>query len=100
MLAIRLTDVAEETEPQFLLCTSVRRLEADPSWLVQDLRCRSIDEDTLVVDDKQSAFHVTCHALRIFNAEEFTHWVGADPDIVSPTPNSFQTILRRSAKAS
>lgn len=99
MLIVRLTDVRETKEPLFLLCTGVTRLETAPTWSIDDLRCSSVDTSTIVLDDKQGAFHVTCHALRVFSMQEFKRWLGKDQGVVNPSANTLQSILQAGAEA-
>lgn len=99
MLIVRLTDLGETKEPLFLLCTGVTRLEMAPAWSIDDLRCSSVDRDTILLDDKQSAFYVACHALRLFSVDEFKCWLGRDQHLLGPSTNTFQGILQAGAEA-
>ncbi|HJT36758.1 MAG TPA: hypothetical protein VJ783_32345 [Pirellulales bacterium] len=99
MLIVRLTDVREISEPLFLLCTGVTRLETAPTWPIADLRCSSVDASTIVLDDKQGAFHVACYALRLFSLEEFKRWLGKNQDVINPSGNTFQAILHAGIEA-
>ncbi|HEX7447638.1 MAG TPA: hypothetical protein VF306_08840 [Pirellulales bacterium] len=99
MLMIRFTDMRETKEPLFLLCTGVSRLETAPAWSVADLHCSSIDANTIVVEDKQGAFHVACHALRLFTMQEFKRWLGKDQDILNPSASTFQAVVRAGVEA-
>lgn len=94
MLVVRLTDLRETKEPLFLLCTGVMRLETVPTWLVDDLRCSTVDANAIVLDDTQSGFHVVCHALRLFGVEEFKRWLGKDQYLIDPSANTLQTVLQ------
>src|SRR5690348_11541433 len=94
MLIVRLTDVRETKEPLFLLCTGVTRLESAPSWSIEDLHCSSVDALTIVLDDKQGAFHVACHALRLFSVEQFKRWLGKDHDLFNPSADTFRSVLQ------
>ena len=91
------TDVPKE--PLFLLCTGVTRLETAPTWSIADLRCSSVDASTFVLDDKQGAFHVACHALRLFSADEFKRWLGKDQDFLNPCAHTVQAILQEDVEA-
>jgi hypothetical protein len=99
MLIVRLADAGETKEPLFLLCTGVMRLEMAPTWSIDDLRCSSVDAGTIVLDDKQGAFHVACHALRLFSVDEFKRWLGKDQDILNPSADTFQAILQAGVEA-
>lgn len=99
MLVVRLTESDETSAPIFLLCTGVKRLEAAPTWSIDDLRCRSVDKNTILLDDKQGEFHVACHALRLFSAEEFKRWLGKDQDVLNPSADTLQAILRAEVDA-
>lgn len=99
MLIIRLPGFGETQEPLFLLCTGVTRLETAPSWPIDDLRCSSLDANTILLDDKRSGFHVACHALRLFGAEEFKRWLGKDQYLIDPSANTLHTVLESGADA-
>ncbi|HEX5446459.1 MAG TPA: hypothetical protein VFW87_21760 [Pirellulales bacterium] len=99
MLIVRLTDVRETKEPLFLLCTGVTRLETAPTWSIADLCCSSVDTNTIVLEDRQGAFHVACHALRLFSMEEFKRWLGKDQDRFNPSANTLQGILQAGIEA-
>jgi hypothetical protein len=94
MLIVRLTDLRETKEPLFLLCTGVVRLETVPTWPIDDLRCSSVAANTIVLDDKQGGFHVACHALRLFGAQEFKRWLGKDQYLIDPSATTLQTVLQ------
>lgn len=99
MLIVRLADARETKDPLFLLCTGVTRLETAPTWSIDDLRCTSVDATTMVLEDKQAGFHVACHALRLFSAEEFKRWLGKDQDLINPSANNLQTIIQAGVEA-
>lgn len=99
MLIVRLTDVHETKEPLFLLCTGVTRLEMAPTWSIADLRCSSVDANSIVLEDKHGAFHVACHALRLFSMEEFKRWLGKNQDNLNPSTDTFQAILQAEIEA-
>lgn len=99
MLILRLADSRETNEPLFLLCTGVTRLETTSAWSINDLRCSSVDASTIVLEDKQGAFHVACHALRLFSTEEFKRWLGKDQNLLNPSANTFQAVLQAGAEA-
>ncbi|HET6878721.1 MAG TPA: hypothetical protein VFI31_01045 [Pirellulales bacterium] len=97
MLIIRLTGLRETREPLFLLCTGVMRLETAPTWSIDDLHCSTVDANTIVIEDKQSGFHVACHALRLFGTEEFKRWLGKDQYLIDPSANALQSVLQSGA---
>lgn len=99
MLVVRLADFGETQEPLFLLCTGMKRLETAPSWTIGDLRCSRVDASSIVLEDKQGAFHVACHALRLFSMEEFKRWLGKDQSLLNPSANAFQAVLQAGAEA-
>lgn len=78
MLVIRLKAVAERIEPRFILCTGVSRMEVPASWVVDHLRCSKLDENRLLLEDKQLSMRVQCYALRVFSDAELKRWLGAD----------------------
>ena len=98
MLVVRLTDVAAPTEPLFLLCTGISKMELKPKWVIQQLHCSRVNEDTLLIEDKQGAFRVTCYALRVFGDEEFKQWLGSDQMLANPSAPEFQAVLKRSVE--
>lgn len=57
-----------------------------------------IDARPILLDDKQSGFHVACHALRLFGAEEFKRWLGNDQYLIDPSANALQTVVQSGAR--
>ncbi len=92
MLVIRVKEVAGSTEPRFILCTGVLRMEVPPSWLVERLHCSRVDENTLLLEDRQPSMRVQCYALRVFSDAEFKRWLGPDFALVDPSAEEFHSV--------
>lgn len=99
MLVVRLSGADDAENRMFLVCTDVYKMEIAPDWLIAKLRCSKIDDDTLLIEDKENDSRITCYAARIFSEAEFKHWVGIEARGVNPADSDLQAILARSIDA-
>lgn len=85
---------AREAACQYLVCVGCNRLQLLARWTVSEVSCTRLESGEIQVADPASSMLVKCHAVRLFEANEFRRW--ADIDAFAVPVEVAQDLVKRS----